>query len=52
VTVTGAAARAACRGFAEWTPKVGAATRSGNRTWSFDLAKTDGQWRILDATVR
>jgi hypothetical protein len=52
VTFNGPAARANCRGSAEWTPKIGGGTRSGNRTWSIDLRKTDGQWRIVDAIAR
>jgi hypothetical protein len=52
VSFTAAGARADCRGSAQWTPKIGGGTRSGNRTWFFDLSKVDGQWRIVDATVR
>jgi hypothetical protein len=52
VALTSAGARAECRGSAEWTPKVGGGTRTEARRWSFDLRKTDGQWRIIDATVR
>jgi hypothetical protein len=52
VAITSAGARADCRGSAEWTPKVGGGKRTESRNWSFDLRKTDGQWRIMDATVR
>ena len=41
-----------CRGSAQWTPKIGGSTRSGSRTWAFDLRKADGQWRIVDVTMR
>ena len=53
VSVTGGGARAACRGTAEWTPKVGGGSHSQARSWAFDLRKGDGgEWRIVDAIVR
>ena len=52
VLLNGPTARADCRGSAQWTPKIGGGTRSGSRSWAFNLRKTDGQWRIVDATAR
>jgi hypothetical protein len=45
-------ARAECRGSAEWTPKVGGGSHSQARHWSFDLQKSGGEWRIVNATAR
>jgi hypothetical protein len=52
VSVAGPAARAECHGSAQWTPKVGGGSRTEAREWSFDLRKTGGEWRIVDAIVR
>lgn len=52
VSITGASARAACHGSAQWTPKVGGGSRTEPRDWSFDLRKSGGEWRIVDAIVR
>ncbi len=52
VTVSGATARAACSGFAEWTPKVGGGQRRQDRRWSFDLAGSAGAWHIVRADAR
>ena len=52
VSVTGTSARAACRGSAQWTPKVGGGARREPRQWSFDLRKSGGEWRIVDAIAR
>ena len=52
VSLNGPTARADCRGSAQWTPKIGGGTRSASRSWSFDLRNTDGQWRIVDVTMR
>ena len=52
VSLNGPTAHADCRGSADWTPKIGGGTRSGNRAWAFDLRKTEGQWRIVDVTMR
>ena len=52
VNVEGNGARADCRGSAQWTPKIGGGPQSQPRHWSFDLRKANGDWRIVDATVR
>jgi hypothetical protein len=53
VDVSGASARATCAGAATWAPKVGGGgSRTEQRAWTFQLAKADAGWRIVNARVQ
>jgi hypothetical protein len=53
ITITGSDANARCRGDAGYRPKVGNRTiHTTAREWTFDLARKDDGWRIVQATVR
>ena len=52
ITVDGDTARAECRGSASWTPKIGGGLQSEPRTWRFELANQQGEWRIARAVIR
>ena len=52
VSVTGAAARAQCAGSTTWSPRVGAGERTEDRRWTFNLARSGSEWRIVSASVQ
>ncbi len=53
VNVSGASARATCAGAATWAPKVGGGgARTEPRNWTFQLAKADTGWQIVNARVQ
>jgi hypothetical protein len=53
VNVSGASARATCAGAATWAPKVGGGgARTEPRAWTFQLAKADAGWQIVNARVQ
>jgi hypothetical protein len=53
VNVSGASARATCAGAATWSPKVGGGgARTEPRNWTFQLAKADEGWQIVNALVQ
>lgn len=53
VNVSGASARATCDGAATWAPKVGGGgSRTEPRNWTFQLAKADAGWQIVNARVQ
>jgi hypothetical protein len=52
VSVSGAAARATCRGKASWTPKVGGGQHTAERRWIFELRKSGSDWLIERASAR
>jgi hypothetical protein len=53
VNVSGASARATCAGAATWAPKVGGGgARTEQRAWTFQLAKADAGWQIVNARVQ
>lgn len=53
VDVSGASARATCAGAATWAPKVGGGgPRTEPRAWTFQLAKAEAGWQIVNARVQ
>ena len=53
VDVSGALARATCAGAATWAPKIGGGgPRTEPRAWTFQLAKADAGWQIVEARVQ
>jgi hypothetical protein len=53
VNVSGASARVTCAGAATWSPKVGSGgSRTEPRNWTFQLAKADEGWQIVNARVQ
>lgn len=52
VSMKGPRAQATCSGSYTWEPKVGGGTRSGARTWRFELENAGGVWKITTAEAR
>ena len=53
VDVSGASARATCAGAATWAPKIGGGgVRTEPRAWTFQLAKAEAGWQIVNARVQ
>jgi hypothetical protein len=52
VSITGPAANARCLGNATFRPKVGSRVlRVTEREWTFNLARSEGGWQIVNATI-
>jgi hypothetical protein len=52
VSITGPAANARCLGNATYRPKVGSRVlRVTEREWTFNLARSEGGWQIVNATI-
>jgi hypothetical protein len=53
VAITGPAANARCLGNATYRPKVGSRVmRVTGREWTFNLARSEGGWQIVNATIQ
>jgi hypothetical protein len=53
ITIAGSGANARCRGQATFHPRVGSRPlHLSSREWTFQLARADDGWQIVDATVR
>jgi len=53
VSITGPAANARCLGNATYRPKVGSRVmRVTGREWTFNLARSEGGWQIVNATIQ
>jgi hypothetical protein len=53
ITIAGPDANARCRGQATFHPRVGSRPlRLSSREWTFQLARAESGWQIVDATVR
>ena len=53
ITIEGSGANARCQGQAAYRPRIGSHTlRISPREWTFNLAKADEGWQIVDARVR
>jgi hypothetical protein len=53
VDVRGVTALATCAGSTTWSPKIGnGGPKTEVRNWTFQLAKADGDWRIVSARVQ
>lgn len=53
ITIEGSGANARCQGQASYRPRIGSHTlRMSPREWTFNLAKANDGWQIVDARVR
>jgi hypothetical protein len=53
ITIEGSGANARCQGQASYRPRIGSHTlRMSPREWTFNLAKANDGWQIIDARVR
>lgn len=53
ITISGSTANARCQGSAAYHPKVGSrSVQIASGEWTFDLSKTDTDWRIVNTLVR
>jgi hypothetical protein len=53
IKISGSTANARCHGSAAYHPKIGSgAVQIASREWTFDLSKTETDWRIVNTIVR
>lgn len=53
ITISGRSANARCQGSATYQPRIGSRpVQIASREWTFDLAKQDTHWRIVNTLVR
>ena len=52
IAVIGDVAGASCNGKARWEPRIGGGIQTADRSWKFNLRKSQDGWKIEDILVR